>query len=89
MSTYYTAVVETGSCSIDRLRWEARTDCGHKHRTEVAAEACLAKHQRSWCNHGRVAGSPCRQCLGYAQAHSTSALWFNGKIHNANGERVQ
>jgi hypothetical protein len=84
----YTAVVETGSCSPDYKRWETRTDCGHAHKTREAAEKCLAKKQTSYCNHGRVAGTPCRHCLGYAQNHSTSALWYNGNIHNQNSERA-
>lgn len=86
--TTYTAVVETGSCSMDRLRWEERATCGHAHKTIEAAAACLAKKRRSYCNHGRIAGALCKHCLGYAQSHSASALWYNGTIHNQNGERV-
>ncbi len=85
---WYVAVVESGSCSMDRMRWEEKTTCGHKHKTQAAAEKCLASHQTSYCNHGHVAGSPCKQCLGYAQSHSTSALWYNGTIHDDQGRRV-
>ena len=84
----YTAVVETGSSSMDRNRWEELATCGHAHKTVEAAEACLAKKQRWYCNHGRIAGTLCRHCLGYAQGQSTSALWHNGTIHNNLGERI-
>ena len=84
----YTAVVETGSCSLDRKRWEIRTDCGHAHRTMEAAERCLTAKQASYCQHGLPAGSLCRGCHGHAQAQATSALWYNGRVHNQNGERV-
>lgn len=87
-SERFFAVVETGSCSMDHQRWEERCTCGHAHKTREAAEKCLAKKQQSYCNHGRVAGTACKHCLGWAQAHSTSALWYNGKIHNQNGERA-
>ena len=85
----YSAVVESGSCCLDYSRWEEKTHCGHNHRTIEAAQKCLDKKQRYYCNHGRPAGSPCKYCNGYAQAHSTSALWYNGRIHNQNSERVK
>lgn len=88
MKTTYAAVVESGSCSADYKRWEEIKHCGHNHRTIEAAEKCLSLKTRSYCNHGRITGLPCRQCLGYAQNHSTSAAWYNGRIHNQNGERV-
>lgn len=85
----YSAVVESGSCSMDGRRWEERTSCGHKHKTIEAAQACLSKKQRYYCQHGRPAKSLCRHCLGgQAHAQNTSALWYNGKIHNQNGERI-
>ena len=87
-SITYTAVVESGSCSMDSKRWEERATCGHAHKTIEAAEACLTKKQRSYCNHGRIAGTLCRHCCGYAQSQSTSALWYNGTIHNQHGERA-
>jgi len=70
------------------LRWEERANCGHAHKTIAAALRCLAKLTRWYCNHGRVARTPCRECLGYAQSHSTSARWYGAKIHNQNHERV-
>lgn len=87
-STRYFAVVESGSCSTDYQRWEERANCGHAHKTREAAEKCLAQKQRRYCNHGHAQGTPCRQCLGWAQGHSTSALWYNGTIHNQHGERA-
>ena len=38
----YSVVVESGSCSMDRVRWEETCHCGHAHRTIEAAERCLA-----------------------------------------------
>ena len=89
MSTItYSAAAESGSCSRDYARWEERAHCGHAHRTIEAAEKCLSAKQRYYCNHGRVSGTLCRQCLGYAKRHSTSALWYSGTIHTQDGERV-
>lgn len=88
MQTTYSAVVESGSCSMDQKRWEERVNCGHKHRTIEAASRCLDKHTKWYCNHGHRAGTPCRACLGYAQSQSTSALWYNGRIHDDIGQRV-
>lgn len=88
MKETYSAVAETGSCSLDYKRWEEKANCGHKHRTIAAAQKCLSRKQQSFCNHGRVAGTPCKYCNGYAQSNSTSAIWYNGRIHNQNGERV-
>ena len=83
----YSVVVESGSCSPDRKRWEERTNCGHAHRTMEAAEKCKARLTRMYCQHGRIAGTPCHHCLGYAQAQNCSATWYNATIHNQDGER--
>jgi len=85
----YSVVVESGSCSRDYRRWEERAHCGHNHRTIEAAEACLDKLTRWYCNHGRPQGTACRHCHGYAQGHSTSARWYNATIHNQDSERVE
>ncbi len=85
----YKAVVESGSCSTDYKHWEERTNCGHNHKSVDLAQRCLDRKQRRYCNHGRRAGTPCRGCLGYAQSHSTSALWYNGTIHNNANERLR
>jgi len=84
----YSAVVESGSHSHDYQRFEEIEHCGHKHRTIEAAKKCLDKKQRWFCQHGTVSGRLCRLCGGYATRDSTSAAWFNGTIHNQNGERV-
>jgi hypothetical protein len=87
--TTYSAVVESGSCSTDYRRWEEREHCGHAHKTYEAAERCLATKTRMYCQHGRIAGLPCRHCLsGTARAQNCSAAWYNGRIHNQDGERV-
>lgn len=84
----YTAVVETGSSSIDQTRHEQLDTCGHAHKTRDAAVNCLSKKQRYYCQHGRSAGSACSQCLGFARAEHTSAHWYNGAIHDQDGRRV-
>ena len=84
----YSVVVESGSCSQDYKKWEERAHCGHAHRTIGAAEACMDKLTRWYCNHGRIQGAPCRHCYGCAQGHSTSAKWYNARLHNQDGERV-
>ena len=84
----YSAVVESGSCSPDYTRWDERCNCGHKHRTVAAAQNCLDRLTQSYCNHGRIAGTPCKHCLGYANADSTSAKWYGARIHNQEEERV-
>lgn len=73
---------------MDYNRWEEKAHCGHAHRTIEAAQKCLDKKQQGYCNHGRPVGSLCKHCLGFAQFHTTSALWYNGKIHNEKGERA-
>ena len=84
----YSVVVESGSCSTDYKRWEDRAHCGHAHRTREAAERCMERLTRWYCEHGHAAGTPCRACLGYAQAHNTSARWHGARLHNQHGERV-
>ena len=89
----YSAVFESGSHSdpqAGKLRWEVRGTCGHVHRTIAAAQQCLDRRQRWFCLHGRRAGTPCRRCLGSAQANSTSADWgISGCIHDQHGHRVE
>ena len=84
----YSVVVESGWCSTDYRQWAWRANCGHAHKTIEAAQACMAKLTRWFCNHGRIKGTPCAQCYGRAQGHSTSARWYNATIHNQNEERV-
>ena len=86
--TSYSAVVESGSCSMDYEFWEEASHCGHKHRTIDAAEKCLETKQQHFCNHGHRSGSLCNQCLGFAQSHHTSATWSGGTIHDQLGRRV-
>ena len=88
MKFTFSAVVESGSHSEDYQRWEEIDHCGHAHRSIDAARQCLEKKTRWYCMHGKVARSSCKHCLGYAAADHTSAHWYNGTIHNHNGERV-
>ena len=88
MATRYSVVVESGSCDPTYTRWEERAHCGHAHKSREAAERCMAKLTRWYCNHGHVQGTPCVQCCGYAQGQSTSAKWWGATIHNQRGERA-
>ena len=82
-------VVESGSCSLDSTRWEARAHCGHAHRSEEAAEACLLRHTRSYCRHGRPEGTPCARCNGArARGESCSAAWYHARYHDQIGMRI-
>ena len=87
-TTRYHAVVETGGCSPDYQRWEAKFTCGHAHKTIESAEKCLSLKKRYYCYHSRITGTPCKYCQGYAKSNITSALWYNGRIHTLNGERI-
>jgi hypothetical protein len=84
----YSVVVESGSSDHTYTRWEERNHCGHAHKTYESAERCKARLTRWYCNHGRIHGTPCSACLGRAQAHSTSATWYNARIHNQREERI-
>ncbi len=88
MKETYSVVVESGSCDPTYTRWEERTHCGHAHKTYEAAQKCLTKLTRYYCQHGHPAGTLCKRCLGIAQAQNTSATWYGAKIHNQNGERA-
>jgi hypothetical protein len=69
----YSAVVESGSCSADRQRWEELRNCGHSHKTYEAANACgkrLAKE---------------RYVNGSRQAN---ADWYYYKVHDQDGSRI-
>jgi len=87
---YCMVAVETGSWSDTApKRWEEARDCGHKHRTLNMAKRCRERLQQWYCEHGVAAGHRCGDCLGgTARSHSTSALWFNARIHNESGHRI-
>jgi len=70
----YSAVVESGSCSMDYKRWEEHRNCGHAHKTIEAAERCGEK------NYGA------KYVNGSWQAN---AAWHGYRVHNQDGERVQ
>lgn len=56
-------------------------DCGHKHRTRHAAEACREKLTASSCMHGVTTGKRCYQCSGWiAKFDSTSLLWRGARV---------
>ncbi len=84
----YFAVSETGSHCQNYEHYEEKENCGHAHKTRAAARECLAKKQRYYCDHGRVTGTTCSQCTGFAGQHRTSAAWFNGTVHDQYGRRV-
>ena len=84
----YRVVVESGSHSEDGKRWEEKAWCGHNHKSMAAAEKCMEKSTRWYCQHGIVAGRPCGQCLGYAQRQQTNAKWWGATIHDEDNRRV-
>jgi hypothetical protein len=85
----YSVVVESGSCDPTYTRWEERVNCGHKHKTIETAQKCLEKLTRWYCIHGHIAHTPCKKCLGgIANADSTSATWYNARIHDQHEQRV-
>lgn len=86
---WYKAVVETGNRNLDRKRWEERATCGHAHRTAAAAAKCLKGLRSRYCEHGHKVGNLCARCGGTARGKSTSALWYNGVVHNQDGERTK
>jgi hypothetical protein len=86
---YFSVVVESGSSDPTYTYWEEREHCGHRHQTLAAAEACRAKLTKWYCQHGRAQGTRCRACLGRAQANSTSARWYNARIHFQDGRRAE
>jgi hypothetical protein len=69
----YSAVVESGSHSIDGKRWEERRNYGHAHRTIEAAKKCGAKLY----NARYVNGS-----------WTANAEWNGYTVHTRRGERV-
>lgn len=81
-------VRDPNSWSVSTGKHEVRAHCGHKHKTIAAAQACYERLTASQCQHGRKAGLPCRQCLGYAQAQSWSATWRNANLEDQAGNQV-
>jgi hypothetical protein len=72
----FSAVVESGSCSVDYRRWEERRNCGHLHRTVDAAEACGAKHYASHINE-------------LTHSWEANADWHGYTVHDQDGKRVE
>ena len=72
-SERYSAVVESGSCSTDRKRFEERRNCGHAHKTLEAAERCGATHYGAHYTNG---------------SWQACADWYGYTIHNQNEERA-
>jgi hypothetical protein len=70
----YSAVVESGSCSMDYSRWEERKNCGHAHKTIEAAKRCGAKLYNS-----RYEGG----------SWTASAAWHGYKVHDQFERRVE
>lgn len=73
MRETYSAVVESGSCSMDYRRWEERLHCGHHHRTFEAAVKCGEKRRNARYENGSFV---------------CSAAWYNFTIHNQHNERI-
>ncbi len=64
-------------------------ECGHKHKTIAAAEACERRLVRASCSHGTLAGMLCKDCLGRASASQWSADWFHSCIEDSAGNQAE
>jgi hypothetical protein len=73
--------------------WNAATgiheeldNCGHKHKTQGAAESCMAKLTRWWCACGRTSAyyAP---CCGTPR-NSTSARWYHAHVESSDAPGV-
>jgi len=72
----FSAVVESGSCSMDREHWEERRNCGHKHKSVDAAEACGKRHYGAHINK-------------YTHSWEANADWHGYTVHDQHGRRVE
>lgn len=70
MKNTYTAVVETGWHSACGKYYETSIECGHKHRTIGAAEACGEKHYDAGYRNG---------------SWTANAAWHGYTVHDQNG----
>ena len=64
-------------------------DCGHKHKTQSAAEACEKRLVNASCQHGTRAGLLCSLCRGRAHAQQWSANWYHSAVEDSNGNVVE
>lgn len=85
----YTVVVR------DPNSWDASTgihqllrDCGHNHKTALAADKCASKLLNYTCQHGEHAGVLCSGCRGRARADNHSGNWHRCNIERSDGATV-
>jgi hypothetical protein len=76
----------------DPNSWNASTgincllrDCGHQHKTALAADKCMDKLLNYQCDHGAKSGTMCRHCHGRAQYKMHSANWHLAHIERSDG----
>jgi hypothetical protein len=62
--------------------YEEVANCGHRHKTEAAAEACMTKLTAWRCNCGARSNSRtrCNSSTGTHSMDSTSALWHHSRV---------
>jgi hypothetical protein len=79
----------------DPNSWDASTgihyllrDCGHRHKTALAADRCAAKLLNYTCQHGEHAGVLCSGCCGRARRDSHSGYWHLCAIERSDGVTV-
>ncbi len=65
---------------------EELANCGHKHRTREAAEACKERLTAWRCLCGRTTKSYA-PCCGTPH-NSTSAKWYHAEVEDSKGEQI-
>lgn len=85
-TTYSVVVRNSNSWTQNRdgsnREYEITAHCGHKHKTEAAAEQCLLNLTAWYCNCGERSDAHHRRCsssTGHTQ-NSTSSRWYHATV---------
>jgi len=78
METYYTCVTYSGSTCMCGALQHTDNECGHKHRTEDAAQRCLSKLQ-NWSKDGQSCSATWynSRVVKRETGHDTSVIELN------------
>lgn len=71
--------------------YEITADCGHKHQSLAAAQACKDKLTAWYCNCGERSNAHHRRCSSSTghTANSTSARWYHARVEASDGSEIQ